>query len=695
MEFSGVIPPDGPASPSLAGQFTKSRKRGIGRTACSRCKTRKQKCDGQLPVCSNCTKSRATCDLQNVRGEDLVVAKYIHALENKVAELEIQLLQHQPSQAERSDAKTPSRAMPGQMSIADVANSLCLSLPDTSSGIEFSQFALHLALNIGDVSQGSTTIGPSLTGDSGVSEGHPARSAPAGSYPFTKVLHTSVDGTEPPSDELGARLIETYSERVDSRYSFLDLDEVLQWHRDRERLSHISLQSMTASQQFGLFKLYLVYAVGSGLLSLTEKQASLPAPEAFYATAIRHISAAREPRSLENIEAMVLLVIFHLRSSISQELWYLIGFAMRTCIHLGMYLSRHEADLSPAVVQKRRKLFWTVYSLERNISIALGYPVSLPDRLIDVEMPTVMREDDHKLRQAIHLFRLRRIESRIHHSLYRIDRTLQELLPKVRGYYQELQEWKESLLASVSLDNNNRPDYLLLHYHRAIRLLMQPFLSILPSSDLYFKACLESAGQICQLHKKLHQNAAYGHSFIAVQTVFVSGIMMLYSLWTHENVWSVRLSNNIRACSSVLFVMGERTPWVRRYRDAFEALVSMTMERLETQQECNAREIANIMDDVPRQNTTVPPLQEAQSHGSVVAEFPVMEGPVPAQGESMPLALQVLQDRWMDFDTMAVVNELVAWVDPNTPQRKHLGYQVTGVWQTPVGRHGSYHNEKL
>ncbi|KAJ5130052.1 Transcription factor [Penicillium bovifimosum] len=666
MNISGVVPPGEPRSPRTAGPASQSRKRGMGRTACSRCKTRKQKCDGQLPVCSNCTKSGATCDLQNVRGEDLVVAKYIRALENKVAELEIQLQQHQSpqAQAENPDASASSRGTPGQINIGDVANSLCLSLPDTSSGMDFSQFALHLALNLGDVSQDSARR-KVTTGLSEAQEGSPSSEV----YPFTNGIENR-DGSGPPSDELGVRLIETYSERVDSRYPFLDLEEVLEWHRNRESFSHLGPESLTASQQFGLFKLYLVYAVGSGLLSLTEKEASLPAPETFYMTAIHHISSAREPRSLENIEAMVLLVIFHLRSSISQELWYLIGFAMRTCIHLGLYLSRSEADLPFAVIQKRRKLFWTVYSLERNISIALGYPVSLPDRLIDVEMPTVIQADDHKLQQVIHLFQLRRIESRIHHSQYRNDRTLQQLLPKVRGYYQELQEWKESLLASVGAENDRNPDYLLLHYHRAIRLLMQPFLSILPSSDPYFKACLESAGQICQLHKKLHQNAAYGHSFIAVQTVFVSGIMMLYCLWTHENVWSVRLSNNIRACSSVLFVMGERTPWVRRYRDAFEALVSITMERLETRQECEARDIASIMQDVPMQDTSVPSFQQppmTRDRGVSNGEFPAMAGPGLAQGEPMPPALQVLQDRWMEFDTLAVVNELVTWVDPNTP----------------------------
>lgn len=405
---------------------------------------------------------------------------------------------------------------------------------------------------------------------------------------------------------------------------------------------------------------------------------------------MQHIPAARDPRSLENIEAMVLLALFHLRSFISQELWYLIGFAMRTCIHLGMHLSRREIGLPAAVIQRRRKLFWTVYSLDRNISIALGYPVSLPDRLIDVELPTITGEEDHRLRQAIFIFQLRRIESRIHHSIYRNDRTLQELLPKTSWHYQQLQDWKNSILLSIGQDSGCRLDYLLLHFHRAIRLLIQPFLSILPSSDPYYKACLDSAGQICQIHKRLHQNSDYGHSFIAVQTVFVSGIMLLYCLWTHANdVWSIRLSNNLRACSSVLFVMGERTPWVRRYRDAFEALVAVTMERLEAQQEGNG---AGSTDDISMQDTAGPPLQDPQMNDIPVApsaDFPVMNES--ATGQPMPPPLQALQDRWIEFDTMAVVNELVTWADPETSSGQtpcevdygNFGGSIWEEWQLP------------
>ena len=411
---------------------------------------------------------------------------------------------------------------------------------------------------------------------------------------------------------------------------------------------------------------------------------------------MQHIPTARNTRSLENIEAMVLLALFHLRSFISQELWYLIGFAMRTCIHLGMYLSRREAGLPASVIQRRRKLFWTVYSLERNVSIALGYPVSLPDRLIDVELPVMSGdggEGDQRLQQAIFIFQLRRIEPRIHHSIYRNDRTLEQLLPKTTWHYQQLQEWKQGIVSSMTpypessgRNEPNRLDYLLLHYHRAIRLLIQPFLSILPCSNPYYKACLESAGQICQLHKRLHQNSDYGHSFIAVQTVFVSGVMLLYCLWIHgSDVWSIRLSNHLRACSSVLFVMGERTPWVRRYRDAFEALVAVTMERLETQQRGNDGNSLSMQDTtVPQQNAQIP-----DAPAGVTGHFPAMNECPLGDPMPMPPPLQVLQDRWMEFDTMAVVNDLVNWTDHTMPsgQTPCMDYgdfgNTWGEWQLP------------
>jgi hypothetical protein len=76
----------------------------------------------------------------------------------------------------------------------------------------------------------------------------------------------------------------------------------------------------------------------------------------------------------------------------------------------------------------------------------------------------------------------------------------------------------------------------------------------------------------------------------------MAGITLLYALWTHsDRVWSVRISNDIRACSTVLFVMGERATWVKKYRDAFELLVNAAMEKLQGSEAAKTAGMAELM----------------------------------------------------------------------------------------------------
>lgn len=312
-------------------------------------------------------------------------------------------------------------------------------------------------------------------------------------------------------------------------------------------------------------------------------------PKALYITALQHISAARESRTVQNIEAMTLLVMFHLRSTSSHGLWYMIGLAMRTSIDLGLHRAAHEQNLDDPLVQRRRRLFWSVYSLERTIAVSLGRPLSIADNQIDVELPNSIINGSpsasiivgNDITLALVLFKLRRIESKIHHSVYRTDKTLDALRPKLDRLHQKLKFWRDSLTDWIPAGH---PDlnYALLLYNRALRLLIQPFLPILPATDPFYGLCMRAAGDICQAHKRLHQTLDYGHSFIAVQTVFVAGVTLVYGIWTQGNaLWSVPVSNDIRACSLVLFVMSERAPWVRKYRDAFEVLVNAAMEKLQ------------------------------------------------------------------------------------------------------------------
>lgn len=374
---------------------------------------------------------------------------------------------------------------------------------------------------------------------------------------------------------------------------------------------------------------------------------------------------------------MTLMVIYHLRSATSHGVWYMIGLAMRTCIDLGLHRKANLVNLDPVTAQMRRRLFWTVYYLERVIAVSLGRPPSIPDRHIDLELPLNVNDDEQDpavlaspppagvkttLTFSIYLFKLRQIDSKIQHSIYRADRPLHTLRPKLDRLYLELEKWKSS---ATSYFSNSEFDYPMLHYNRAVRLLIQPFLPLLSLSDPYYHICLRAAGGICQVHKRLHQTLEYGHSFLAVQTVFMAGITLLYALWTHtDRVWSVQMSNDIRACSTVLFVMGDRAAWVKKYRDAFELLTNAAMEKLQGDEALRAVGMAQMMaaqhgsGEFNRMPQTMPNSGNI-SQPNMGAQFPSQTIP----GSGIPGMTEGTDD------AMRMAMELAPWIDQgdNTP----------------------------
>ncbi|RDW56761.1 hypothetical protein BP6252_13984 [Coleophoma cylindrospora] len=586
-------------------QVADDNPRKRSRTACTRCKTRKQKCDSRWPVCSNCDKAGAECDMKEIKSDSIVTAGYIQALEDQVASLEIELTRLKQPQERHENELHDSATVPGDRrnnALDGVVELLTLGHSEAPAYVG-SSAGLSMAVNLREIVQ-ATVWNKALLGNiegSAEVESTPSSVCDSGQDGFRgqtitiNDLHTRSAGA--PSEQNGSRMITAYFTRLHPRHPFLDRLEVWRLHDDRVRLT--TSTNLSKSERFGIFKLYLVYAIGATLVQSTDKSANL-SPESYYITALQHISAA---------------LIYHLRSASSHGLWYMIGLAMRTCIDLGLHRKLNEQNLTPRIAQLRRRLFWTVYSLERLISISLGRPVSIADRHIDIELPdeiedvTTSNKSSYQtptsnsvnsatssptpsvpspsrspqtvyLSQGIYLFRIRRIESHIHHSIYRTDRTLPSLLPKIGPFYSELESWKEAVHARFPPGGDLT--YVMLEYNRVVRLLVQPFLPVLDTSDPYYHICLRAAGEVCQILKVLQTAPDYSHSFLAVQTAFVSGITLLYCLWTRtEEVWSVRLSNDIRACSLVLFVMSERVSWVMKYRDAFELLFSAVMEKLQ------------------------------------------------------------------------------------------------------------------
>ncbi|KAH6679781.1 putative Zn(II)2Cys6 transcription factor [Halenospora varia] len=585
------------------------------RKSCERCRARKQKCHG-FPVCANCANAKEEC-IQPPSAIEEYNSGPNQALLERISFLEAQLAAYTESppvpkvENQRHvdpnlvTSPTTSEEEQKKNNIADIVGFISLGGDGAYVG---SSSGFSLATNLGQMVQ-ATVWNKALA--STVSQSQPKAMT---------IADLKRNSAGPPNDDMGDRILDAYFTRVHLRYPFLDRSDILEQHTNRFQQSN-----STPLDQYGTFKIYMIYAIGATMLKLTEPYDYTP-PENFFMTALQYISAARESHSVHNIEAMTLLVLYNLRSPSNSGIWYMIGLAIRTCIDLGLHREAYYGNLTPYEGQLRRRLFWTVYFLERVIAVSLGRPYSIADRDIDATMPLeiddTVRDDgliartlavspsptfqaarpSSNITLGIQCFRLKRLESHIQGTIYRVDRPIASLVSKINPILKMLEEWHRALPPSAPYES----DYLGMHYYKAVRLLLQPFLMILPPTDQRIALCLQASGQLCQIFKRLHQRDSYGHSFIALHSVFIAGVTMCYCLFIAPSLWTFTVSNDLRACSSALFVMAERTPVVKKYRDALENVIGATMEFL-----------AQVPTRSDTQDPALTSTSPAQTHASV------------------------------------------------------------------------------
>ena len=234
--------------------------------------------------------------------------RYTRALEERVAFLEGKLVQPDSSSTGHHAASNMSAAWSPQAGhttpqtatsgldnnpVGEIVGLLALSSSEAPAYVGSSS-GLSLAANLGEMVQTSvwnqfisrmqpqqasaTSSNPNARNNTGLT---PGATPPAGG-PRLRDRSKRADEMlpEPPTDEMGNRMLDTYFKRLHSRYPFLDRKQIWKIHEDRWQLFKTKREDLTRSDRFAIFKLNLVYAIGATMLQLSEKyKYSYTAPE--------------------------------------------------------------------------------------------------------------------------------------------------------------------------------------------------------------------------------------------------------------------------------------------------------------------------------------------------------------------------------------------------------------------------------
>lgn len=273
------------------------------------------------------------------------------------------------------------------------------------------------------------------------------------------------------------------------------------------------------------------------------------------------------PPRLETIQSRLIQCLYLLSSSRANECWYLFGTALQVVTALGLHrkcpVKLSKNGCSYFELELRKRIFWSVYTLDKYLSIMFGRPRLLHDEDIDQELPDEMNDEDllqedplrrtgctdsMMIASVLH-YRLGRILGEISRQLYSIkplckDSPLETAVRLTR----ELEHWKESV---PPLFNSVRPSSLIpplcrqsqvlqLAYSHAMIHVTRSFLlndftdlsrrprNPHPMVSTHVQKCIGAAEDIMTLVEGLAQQTLFIQSFWFTHYVCFCAILVVY-----------------------------------------------------------------------------------------------------------------------------------------------------------------------
>ncbi|KAL4906815.1 hypothetical protein BDW74DRAFT_189958 [Aspergillus multicolor] len=233
------------------------------------------------------------------------------------------------------------------------------------------------------------------------------------------------------------------------------------------------------------------------------------------------------------------------------------GIIIRTAFHLGLHRCPARFSFTSLEVATRRRLFWSVYCLERYLSQALGIPLGIKDDDIDVCYPNVeihaSADRDHRLRLLGHLAKFASLRGRIVELRNKSITHREDSVDATQALHGELTHWWNDVYDDVyplehddtdtNVETPIAPFYrtlLIVLRHEAIISLNRPLLAAEASSPEYRAAlqiCIESSRYLLTALRQYLSETPESVPLVwpsFTWAVWMSCLILIYAAWEGE-----------------------------------------------------------------------------------------------------------------------------------------------------------------
>ncbi|KAJ4424213.1 hypothetical protein N0V82_001079 [Gnomoniopsis sp. IMI 355080] len=298
-----------------------------------------------------------------------------------------------------------------------------------------------------------------------------------------------------------------------------------------------------------MFRMWMVLAIGStafSAISLTEESES----RQYYQEALRYIEQAMSG-DFAALEVIMLQVSYSFFNQLGPNTWFLVGMAARLALGLGLHSSSTYVGIPVDIAQSRKRLFFSVYMMDRVVSIALGRPFALHDDDIDVSDFAAVDEEcigvdgiqppnplhPSLLAVPLHILALRRIAGKIARKVYANNipafLTSNEREKILHSLHEELVDWRRNMPFPLPDISDRVPqltsNWFDFNYYTHLAMIYRPS-PMFPTMDhKRVKILEEAASMSIRQAYSMHRQGRFAYNWLNLLSIFTSTLSLIYS----------------------------------------------------------------------------------------------------------------------------------------------------------------------
>lgn len=491
-------------------------------TACRSCRSKKIRCDKQFPKCGNCSKKGIECVSIDPGTGEVIGRSYVYELEKELEALkeEVRLLKLESNTGFKSDPTM-------------IKNTSTLN--GSSNG--FINYGV-LLLNNEEVNR--------------------LKSLPEDELPPITLVQTclmlffKVCNIQLPILHREYYLINYFKPlygRINSKvwYDLLDINEI-----PPVNTSNLYNTYEAKHKNKCLFFLYIILAILTSVMQLKYplslshyyQQQSLK-----YADSIWNFHGSDledDIAKLEMLQSLLMLSVYSIMRPSNPGAWYLIGNSIRLMYDLNLHEEADQLTDDQYLIEMRRRMFWSCYSLDRQISlyfrkpfgIILKFNIKLPYAVDDsyilgnyIKKEDIFQNENNSKSVTIHYIELRILQDDILSITHEEQRSSLEV---------RLNDWylKSKLLKTRDFCDFNQLIFEL-NFHQSIISLYRHLLFNLnlgyknkEQSKDKVDQMFNAAKRIIQIYYTLQNDMKLlNYSWVSINNIFLSNITFLYIIY--------------------------------------------------------------------------------------------------------------------------------------------------------------------